>query len=396
MPPTIARQVSGDGVVLRNAIAAMEELYPPVLAEPWDAPGLVCGDPEQTVRRILVAVDPTEHVVDEAIAHGADLLICHHPRLLRPVHGVAATTAAGRVVSSLISAGCALFTAHTNADAANPGVSDALAQALGVTDTRPLEHRGVGEPTCVFVTYVPADHLDAVVDAAAAAGAGQVGDYRRCAFTSPGDGTYEAPADGNPYLGRPGERSVEAEIRVEMTMPARAAAAVVAAVTAAHPYEEPAYSVLDLAAHPHDTGIGRVGTLSEPTTLAAFAEVVAAALPATAAGVRVAGDLDRSIQRVAVCGGAGDSLLADTRAAGADVYVTADLRHHPVLDHLADGGCAVIDVSHWASEWLWCPQVAHLLPGALARQVGDVASSVDIAVSELCTDSWTEHVRSGS
>jgi putative NIF3 family GTP cyclohydrolase 1 type 2 len=154
--------------------------------------------------------------------------------------------------------------------------------------------------------------------------------------------------------------------------------------------------VLDLAAHPHDTGIGRVGTLSEPTTLAAFAEVVAAALPATAAGVRVAGDLDRSIQRVAVCGGAGDSLLADTRAAGADVYVTADLRHHPVLDHLADGGCAVIDVSHWASEWLWCPQVAHLLPGALARQVGDVASSVDIAVSELCTDSWTEHVRSGS
>ncbi len=379
---------------LANVVGTMAALYPPDLAESWDAVGLVCGDPAQPVRRVLVAIDPTEEVVDEALEWGADLLICHHPRLLRGVHGVPATSAAGRVVHRLIQGSCALLTAHTNADAANPGVSDALAELLGVTQTVPLQRAPESLAKHLLVTYVPQPYVEAVISAAADAGAGVVGEYRRCAFSSEGVGTYEAPADGDPFIGSAGERSTAAEVRIEMTLSVATTDAVIRAVLAEHPYEEPAYEILPVVAAPTRTGIGRIGVLATATTLAEFAAVVAAALPATGSGVRVAGDPSTVVHRVAVCGGAGDSLLADAQAAGADVYVTADLRHHRALDHIADGGCALIDVAHWASEWPWCAQVAALLPAALAVEVGTSADSVEVKVSHLPTDPWTRHQRS--
>jgi dinuclear metal center YbgI/SA1388 family protein len=379
---------------LATVVQAMATLYPPDLAESWDAVGLVCGDEAQSIRRVLVAVDPTEEVVEEALEWGADLLICHHPRLLRGVHGIPTSSPAGRVVHRLIQGSCALLTAHTNADAANPGVSDALAELLGVTDVVPLQRAPDSLGTHLLVTYVPEPYADALIGAAADAGAGAVGEYRRCAFAAEGVGTYEAPADGNPFIGAPGERGTSHEVRIEMTLPAARTAAVVRAVLSEHPYEEPAYEILPVVAAPRRTGIGRVGLLSAATTLAEFAELVAGALPATAAGVRVAGNPDLVIRRVAVSGGAGDSILADANAAHADVLVTADLRHHRVSDHLADGGCALIDVAHWASEWPWCAQVAKLLPTALTVEAGVPADSVEVKVSHLPTDPWTSHMRS--
>lgn len=357
-------------VDLSAVVAVMADLYPPWLAESWDAVGLVCGAPQQSVTRVLVAIDPTEEVVREALDWGADLLICHHPRLLTGVHGVPATTAAGRVVHRLIEGSCALLTAHTNADAATPGVSDALAELLGLVDLTVLQREPEAAGTHLLVTYLPHDYVDPVIDAVSAAGAGVVGDYRRCAFTSDGRGTYEVPVDGAPFLGEPGQRAGADEIRIEMTLPAARLAAVLAALRSAHPYEEPAFEVLPVIEAPRQTGIGRVGHLAEPMTLAGFAERVAERLPATAAGVRFAGAPHRLIRRVAVCGGAGDSLLSDADAAGVDVFVTADLRHHRALDHLAEGGCALIDVPHWASEWPWCAQVARLLPRLWWRRWG--------------------------
>lgn len=381
----------GEPPALADVVAAVARLYPPSLTEGWDAVGLVCGTPERDVRRILIAVDPVSLVVDEALDIGADLLITHHPLLLRGVHSVAATSAKGRVLTRLIEGGCALHTAHTNADAADPGVSDALAEVLGLVDLRPLQRAPESEPTKMLITYVPADHLDDVLDAAAEAGAGVVGDYTRCAFVSPGNGTYDAPADGSPFIGEAGQRGSAAEVRVEMTLGARLVPAVIAAVRAAHPYEEPAYQVVPVDAAPRTTGIGRVGELVEPMPLAEFAGLVAARLPATHHGVRVAGELGGEVATVAVCGGAGDSLLADATAAGADVYLTADLRHHRVEEHLADGGCAVVDVAHWASEWPWCVQLATLLPGALA-ELGIAPDSVEVKVSTTSTDPWTQQL----
>ena len=376
---------------LEQVVAAVAELYPPALAESWDAVGLVSGVLDRPVRRILVAIDPVDVVVDEALAWGADLLLVHHPLLLRAVHSVAADDPKGALLTRLIEGRCALLTAHTNADAARPGVSDALAAALGVGDSQPLTDSSDSDPTELLVVYTPIEELDAVIDAAAAAGAGVVGDYRRCGFTSPGTGTFEVPVDGAPHVGTPGERCHVEEVRLEMSVVAARRRAVLAAVRSAHPYEEPAFFVLAAQASPVATGIGRVGELAVGTTLSEFVATVAHALPRSPGGVRVAGDPQRWVRRVAVCGGAGDSLLSAAASAGADVFVTADLRHHRASEALGPDQPALIDVSHWSSEWPWCPQVAALLPSVL-----ESPDNVEIRVSNLVTDPWTAHARSDS
>jgi dinuclear metal center YbgI/SA1388 family protein len=264
----------------------LERRYPPGWAEPWDRVGLVLGEPGAAVRRVLLAVDCVPQTVREALELGADMLVSHHPLLLRGVSSVAPTTYKGRIVHQLIRAGVALFVAHTNADVAAPGVSDALAGRLGLADLRPLR---------------PAE--------GAAAGAGR--------------------------------------------------------------------------------GAGRVGRLARPLTLAELADLVAAALPATSWGVRAAGDAAREISTVAVCGGAGDGYLADAVAAGADAYLTADLRHHPASEHLSTSGPALLDAAHWATERPWLDDLAAALRA-------DWPAGVEVLVSDLVTDPWTVHRRSSA
>ena len=264
---------------LADVVSALERLYPPSWAEPWDAVGLVVGDPQSVVRRVLFAVDPVEAVVAEAAERGADLLVTHHPLYLRGTTSVAATGPKGRSVHRLIAGGCALYVAHTNADVASPGVSDALAERVGLVDTRPLRP----------MTDAPDEHR----------------------------------------------------------------------------------------------GLGRIGRLPEPVTLAELTERVAGALPATAWGVRSAGDPLQVIETLAVCGGAGDDLLQTAADAGADAFLTADLRHHPASE--APEGLALIDAAHWATEWPWLVDAAAWLTAA---------TTVDTAVSTLVTDPWTTHARS--
>ncbi|GAB2866818.1 Nif3-like dinuclear metal center hexameric protein [Lentzea nigeriaca] len=263
---------------LADVIAVLESAYPPKAAEKWDAVGLVCGDPAEAVTRVLVCVDPTSSTVDEAVERGAQLVLAHHPLLLRGVNGVPADDPKGALVHKLIRNRAALYCAHTNADSALPGVSDALAKAIGLTVAGPLE---------------------------------------------------PAPAD-----------------------------------------------------LPEDTGSGRIGELPEAEPLRVFAQRVADALPATVQGVRAAGDPERLIKRVAVCGGAGDSFLGTVQRAGVDAYVTADLRHHPASEHVESGGPALVDVAHWASEWPWCEQAAEILREAFGGRV-------DVLVSTRRTDPWT-------
>jgi dinuclear metal center YbgI/SA1388 family protein len=369
---------------LADVVAVLDRLYPPSLAESWDAVGLVTGDPEQPVRRVLFAVDPMRAVVDEAIGWDADLVVAHHPLLLRGVSSVAATTPKGRVVHDLVRSGTALHVCHTNADNANPGVSDALATAVGLRDTRPLKALPA-DPVDKLVVFVPVDEADALVDALAAAGAGRIGAYERCAWSVTGEGTFRALDGANPAIGQVGAVERVTEARVEMVLPRHRRGAVLAALRAAHSYEEPAYDVYELASTPGSTGGGRVGVLPEPQSLRDFADRVAAALPATEHGVRVSGDPARRIETVAVVGGAGDSEFDRVRAAGADAYLTADLRHHPATEAGAYDAPALVDVAHWASEWPWLPDAERLLAAALADQ----GSTVETRVSTICTDAWT-------
>ncbi|MFV0458427.1 MAG: Nif3-like dinuclear metal center hexameric protein [Actinomycetales bacterium] len=369
-------------IKLGDLVARLDSAYPPGTAESWDAVGLVCGDPRDAVRRVLLAVDPVEEVVEEAEHRGADTIVTHHPLLLRGVHSVSADTPKGRVVHRLIRSGIALYVAHTNADSAQGGVNDALADLIGLTDTHPLAPATDDELT--LVTYAPEDAVQPVLDAISAAGAGVIGDYRRCAWTTPGTGTFEAGEAANPTIGAAGERSTIAEVKIEAVLPAAARASVVRALVQAHPYEEPPVQLLRQATRPARTGIGRVGTLTTPLTLGELASRLAAAVPATAHGVRVSGPSHATVSRVAVCSGAGDSLFDRVRASGADVYVTADLRHHPAGEaraHNADGRPYLIDLSHWASEWPWLPRCAALLEQEWPQ--------LPTHVSTVCTDPWT-------
>jgi dinuclear metal center YbgI/SA1388 family protein len=347
----------------------------------------VTGDPADEVRRILLAVDPTHDVIDEAIASQADLLVTHHPLLLRPVNAVAASTPKGRAVHKLISNQVALITAHTNADAPPGGVSDAMARALGLDDAEPIAPQAQ-DAQDKLVTFVP--HVDAarVIDALAAAGAGDIGAYERWAYTSPGTGTFRPTPGANPTIGEVGAVEEVAEIRVEMVVPRPRRDAVIAALRAAHPYEEAAFDVYELATQPSTSGSGRIGRLAEPTTLHAFAAAVVAALPSTASVARIAGDPEQPIRTVALCGGSGDFLLDRVRASGADVYVTSDLRHHPASELREHGTPALIDVPHWAAEWTWLPVAERMLAAALAAQ----GITVETRVSTIVTDPWTGHV----
>lgn len=390
-------------LTLREVVSLLESRYPPGTAESWDAVGTVCGDPDQPVSRVLFAVDPTADVVDEAIELGADLLVTHHPLLLRAVHSVAADTFKGAVVHRLIRAGCALHVAHTNADAAEGGVAEALALAVGLVDLAPLTALP-GAAVDKHVVLVPEDGAEAMVDAMSGAGAGALGRYSRCAWTTTGTGTFLPGEGSTPAIGTPGTVEHVREARVEMIAPRRLRGAVLAAMRAAHPYEEPAHDVLELAQLPTATGIGRVGTLTEPKSLRAFAEHVAAVLPPTEQGVRVAGDPDAEVRSVAVVGGSGDSLFDAVRGAGVDVYLTADLRHHPASElreraafeaaRRDDGGAGarpfLVDVAHFASEWPWLAYAA----AALEEDVRRRGTTVETRVSTRRTDPWTLRVAS--
>lgn len=372
---------------LADVAGVLDSLYPPSLAAEWDAVGLVCGDPAEPVRSVLFAVDAVEVVVDEAIARGVDLLVTHHPLFLRGTSTVAATTAKGRAVHRLIRAGIGLQVAHTNADHANPGVSDALAAALGLADTRPLEP--LPAPALdKIVVFVPESDSEKLIDALAAAGAGELGDYARCAWTTTGVGTFVPGPGANPTVGAVGDIARVEEMRVEMVFARATRSQVIEALRAAHPYEEPAFDVVELAGWAGNEGTGRVGELPAPMTLRAFAALVGSVLPATVGGGRVAGDLEREVRRVAVCGGAGDAYLRQASASGSDVFVTADLRHHVVSEHLADGGCAVIDMPHWATEWPWLPDAA----GRLRAWLAERGTTVSTAVSTTPTDPWVARV----
>ena len=368
---------------LAELLAVLETWYEPGWAETWDAVGLTCGDPRQRVDRLLLAVDAVPATVTEAERRGAQLLLTHHPLLLTAVHGVPADHPKGALVHRLIRAGVAHYVVHTNAEVGRPGVSDALADAVGLVDVHPLVP--AEDPVLDKVTvFVPTADAQTMVDALSAAGAGRVGDYDRCSWWVEGTGTFRPGPRARPAVGRSGQVELVREARVEMVLAPADRVAVVAALRRAHPYEEPAFDLVSHAAVPGRRGVGRIGRLGAATPLREFGALVAARLPPTAGGVRVAGDLDTAIERVAVLAGSGSSLVDAARTAGADVLVTADLKHHNAVEAVTQrgpGAMALVDVSHWAGEVPWL----HATAERLRRHFGD---TVDCTVSDTVTDPW--------
>lgn len=373
-------------ILLKDVISVMDQAYPPHLAEKWDAVGLICGDPDAQVSKIGFALDCTDAAADAAIAAGCQMLIVHHPLLMRGVTTVAADHPKGRIIHKLVTAGCALFAAHTNADSARPGVNDALAELLGVEPGRPLAPKP-GPGVDVWATYVPGKFVEQVKQAVFDAGAGSLGNYEGCAFTLPGQGQFVPQQGAEPFLGQVGAVELVDEVKLEFVALAACRSKVLAALLAAHPYEQPAYTITEhQVQYPPEQalGIGRVGKLDTPMTLREFTQRVADRLPKTVWGVRAAGDPDQLIETVAVSSGAGDGFLDTVRQLGVDCFVTSDLRHHPVDEYLRAGGPAVIDTAHWASESPWLDQAAQLLQEKL---------QVETVNLQVRTDPWTVHAQ---
>lgn len=381
-------QEKGENVAENNVVTVgtvrevMDRAYPPYLAESWDAVGLVCGDPDQQVTKVVLALDCTQAVAEAAVAAGADMLIVHHPLLLRGVTSVAADTPKGKVVHTLIRGGVALFAAHTNADSARPGVNDKLAELVGITPGRPIAPKPQGLDK--WGVQVPASAVDEVKEAVFAAGAGSLGEYSECSFDIAGTGQFRPGVAANPAIGTRGALERLEEVRVEFVAARGRRQAIAQALETAHPYETPAYDVVAMG-NDEDLdaayGLGRVGELPEPMAFRDFVQQVANALPETAWGVRAAGDPDALVRTIAVSSGSGDSFLDAARGLGVDVYVTSDLRHHPVDESLRAGGPFIVDTAHWASEYPWTQQAAELLRGALP--------GVEVEVLGIRTDPWT-------
>lgn len=337
---------------LHRWLAVLHELYPPEEAEAWDAVGLHVGDPAaDVVRGVLVCLDVTMATLSEARQVGADLLIAHHPLLFTPLARLTPERAAGRLALQAARDGIAVAAAHTNLDKAVDGTSHPAADVLDLQQRVPLRPLPP-TPLHKLVTFVPADHVGAVLAALSGVGAGVIGDYEACAFRTPGTGSFRPTDAARPFVGDVGALNQVAEERVEVVVPAASAAAAMRALQQAHPYEEVAADlyplISDPTANPSDKGLGLVGTLPEPLPLRAICRRLADGLPSP--GLRLAApDPDATVTRVAICGGAGDSLISDARRVGAEVLITGDLKHHPTLDALTLG-LPLIDAGHFATE----------------------------------------------
>jgi dinuclear metal center YbgI/SA1388 family protein len=363
-------------------LALVHGAYPPSHAASWDSVGLQVGDPAWPVERVLVTLDVTRAVVEEAADGPPTLVLAHHPLLFRPLAALTPSSASGATALAAASARVAVAAAHTNLDVARDGAgtSDPVARVLGLTDTRPLTTELRDDQRVKLVTFVPPEALDAVLDAVSDAGAGRIGDYERCAFRVAGTGTFRPLAGADPYSGTVGEVAEEDELRVEIELPRRRTGAVVRALLAAHPYDEVAYDLLPLLDNA-TVGFGVVGTLPDAPPLRDVASLLREELPAP--HLRVAGDPDRPIRTVATVGGAGDGLIGAALAAGVDLYVTGDLRHHVTLDAL-EQGLALIDAGHHATEVAALPAWIERLT-ELARSSGCTSP---VVASRIPTVPW--------
>jgi len=341
-----------------DIVAAVDRLAPVRLAEAWDNVGLVLGDPGREVRRLLVSLDVTQAVCDEAERAGAEALLAHHPLLFEAVRHLTTDTPTGRLALRLAAAGRAVIAAHTNLDAADGGLCDCLAAALGLHETEPLRASSAA-PRYKVVAFVPADALEAVQAAAFGAGAGGIADYTECGFSAEGTGTFLPGEAAEPAVGRKGRRNRVAERRFETLVRGPCLAAVLAAMRAAHPYEEPAIDVYALHTPPARAGLGRAGRLSDCRTLAQLADNVKAALGARA--IHTAGDPATVVETVGVCTGSGGGLIDAVAAAGCQAFVTGELKYHEVRD-LAARGIGVILGGHYRTERValeaWLPRLA--------------------------------------
>jgi dinuclear metal center YbgI/SA1388 family protein len=337
-------------MLLRDVLAALDRIAPLRHAESWDNVGLIAGDPTSEITRALLTIDCTAAVADEAARERCELVVAYHPPLFEAVKSVSATSLIHRAIRH----GIALYSPHTALDVAQGGTNDLLADVLGMAERAPLKLVHARETSCKLVTFVPEADLERVSTALFDAGAGVIGQYSECSFRSAGTGTFRGGEGTSPAVGRPGRPERAPEVRIETIVPLSRQEAVIEALRAAHPYEEPAFDLIRLVARPEGAGIGRAGKLASPAPRAELIERVKQGLGVSA--VLVAGPTEGDVTRVAVCAGAGRGLLNEALARKTELFLTGELPHHDAL-RAAAAGMTVVCALHSNSERAALPRL---------------------------------------
>lgn len=332
-------------MIVKDITAAIEEIAPLVYQESYDNCGIQVGYPSADVSGVLLTLDVTEEVLDEAIAENCNMIVAHHPLIFSGLKKLAGRNYVERIVMRAIKNDISIYAAHTNLDNMQAGVNDKIAEKLGLLDRRILAPQKA--ILSKLYTYAPANAADAVRDAMFAAGAGSIGKYSECSFNTTGSGTFRAAANANPALGTAGgHRHTEPEVKIEVLVEKHLERQVLAAMRSAHPYEEVAYEMIPLANTHQQIGAGIIGNLPAPVAENVFLGLLKDKMRTEV--IRHTPLLGKNIQRVAVCGGSGSFLLNDAIATGADIFITGDFKYHQFFD--ADGRIIIADIGHYESE----------------------------------------------
>ena len=329
---------------ISSIINVLESFAPPAYQESYDNSGLIIGDASQKCKGILCSLDATEDVIREAIAMGCNLVVAHHPIVFSGLKKINGKNYVERAIIAAIKNEIAIYAIHTNADNVLSGVNDAIANKLGLVNRKILSPKK--DLLAKLITFVPLDYLATVRQALFEAGTGNIGNYNEVSFSSEGIGTYTANEKANPFLGEKGKNHEEAERRLEVIFPIHSQRNVIKALKNAHPYEEVAYDIIPLANEHQEVGSGLIGNLPEPMT-----EIEILTKIKQAFGLKVIKHtqlLGNPVSKLAVCGGAGSFLIKDAIGAGADIYITADVKYHEFFD--ADKRIVIADIGHWESE----------------------------------------------
>lgn len=338
-------------------IAFMEKLAPSYLAEPWDNVGLQIGSKDATVKNVMIALDATEAVVDEAIAKEVDLIITHHPLIFKPLKNITMENATGRIIHKLIKHNISVYCSHTNLDMAETGTNEVLAQRIGLVNIKPFigtKH----EKYFKLIVFVPEKHLESVRNAICEAGAGHIGNYSSCTFVTNGTGTFMPLEGSNPYIGTLQSLESVEECRLETIIEKENMAKVLSKMLEAHPYEEVAYDIISLENQYHKYGLARVGNIPHPMEISLFCEEIKQNLGLSS--VKVVGDVNRVVQKIGVCSGSGASFIADAHKMGCDCFITGDVKYHDA-QYALELGMTVIDAGHFGTEQLICDALVEQL-----------------------------------
>ncbi len=345
-------------VLCREIIKELETFAPKQLAEDWDNVGLTVGDKNKAVNKILVALDVIPDVIQEAIDMGADMIVTHHPMILfQKIKNIQADDMLGKKIYALIQNGISAYCAHTNLDIAFGGTNDTLAALAGLENIEILEQTNA-ESLKKIVVYIPKGHENAVREAMCNAGAGFIGKYSDCTFSTEGTGTFLPREGTKPFLGEQGTLERVEEVRLETIAPQNKVSAVIEAMKKAHPYEEPAYDIYAVEQCGKRYGIGRIGTLKQPMSFEEYSLFLKDKLQLDA--IRIVGKKDKKIKTVALCTGSGVEFMEQAKKMGADAYLTGDMKFHEAQRALELELC-VADVTHYASEVLVVPILKQFL-----------------------------------